>query len=840
MWLKVAVAAPIYQSLSYALPDDFSAGEGLVGRRVLVHLAGRRITGYVLDLEEPYETEYEVKPILKFLDQFPVFHPKMVQFFEWTAKYYHSPIGMVIKAALPKGLTFKSAKQIVVLDRHKLTALIENLKDNSPFLELLEKERLSTSKTAALLKDRETAKQVQHLARERAVQVEEVLLKDKVKAKFETCCQLSEECKNKLAGVENAADFQEFDHLLPQFFKDLKLIERKTIYFIRQNTLHGQKDHLPQAALNKLYSGAGKALPSLTNKGLVEKISRRIFRSPFGGEYIERKIPEQLTAEQQQVITELKGSLEQGIFRPFLLYGVTGSGKTEVYLRAAQKTVALGRDVLVLVPEIALATQLESQFFSRFGGQVVMQHSGLAAGEKYDQWYNALSGKAKIVIGARSAVFSPLQNIGLIIVDEEHDSAFKQDDSFRYNGRDLAVLRGKLEQAVVLLGSATPSITSYHNAETGKYTLLTMKNRAGKQSLPRVKVVDIKKNAPNRKTKIFWPQLEHALAENYANNQQSMVLLNRRGFSSVMVCRDCGGQMQCRHCNVSLTYHKAANRLICHYCGFNLCAETVCEVCRSDKLIPVGFGTERVAEELAAILPTAAIARLDSDTTRNKREFLKTLKRMYEGKIDVMVGTQMIAKGHDFPGVTLVGVVYADSGLHMPDFRAGEKTFQLISQVTGRAGRGEQPGRVIIQTMQPEHYAISFAKTHQYQEFYQHELKIRCPPDFPAYPPLVRLLAVHIDGLDEQKVQETSVNICRYLNDWCGQNCRSGERPEILGPAPSPLERIKEKYRFQILVKAAGHELLGRMARAILAEKSALKVGGDTGILLDIDPENMM
>lgn len=834
-WLKIAVAAPINGTLSYTLPKEelSSNDQKHIGRRVLVNLSGRKITGYVVGLEEEKEVEYKVKAIDSFLDDYPLFHVNMVPFFEWVANYYHTPIGMTIKAALPSGLMAKSGKTLTLLDTARYQ---EHSKKFSSYISqklnrLETTGSLSSSNTVKVLKDPELKSVLRTLQKEEIVELRTVLIEDKIREKVEVCYSLCDQIRKKVE--QNSNQPYSTDEILENIKENteqkLKLIEQKTLKILFETS-----GEIPQKELNKQYSGARKALPRLMEKGWVQKGEKRIFRNPFGGQYVQRPIPERLTDEQDHVLSKINTSIEIGHFAPFLLYGVTGSGKTEVYLRAAEKTIELGKDVLVLVPEIALATQLESHFISRFKDKVVLQHSGLSAGEKYDQWFNALTGKAKIVIGARSAIFSPLNKVGLIIVDEEHDPAFKQDDSFRYNGRDVAVLRAKFSNATVVLGSATPSITSYNNAVTGKYTLLEMKKRAGKQNLPQVHLIDLKKTNPQRKSRIFWPALEQALTDNYANGQQSIVLLNRRGFSSVVICRDCGTQVKCRNCNVSLTMHKSINRLICHYCNYSMTTETVCEFCRSDKLIPVGFGTERVEEELKSILPSAAIARLDSDSTKNKQEFLKTLKKMYSGTIDVMVGTQMIAKGHDFPGVTLVGVVFADSGLHMPDFRAGERTFQLISQVTGRAGRGEHAGRVFIQTMQPNHYAIKYAQGHQYEEFYEHELNIRRSP---AYPPFVRLLAIHIDGELLDQVQKTGMNIRKGIVKWLSEN---GRNVEVLGPAPSPLDRLRERYRFQLLLKSAEHETLQQLGKVIEDAKNNYSVGKTTKIQIDVDPENMM
>lgn len=834
IWLKVAVAAPVSETLSYKFPSgyqiaDIEEAEKYIGRRVFVNLSGRKITGYVVGCEPAHEVSFVVKSASSFLDEIALFHPNMVAFFQWVSKYYSVPLGMAIKAALPAGLVSKSEKKIELIDVKGLikAAATLNKEENSWFEDLLAKKMLSGAATKTILKKSSGRTLVTKLEQQKIVKLANHVVSDKVKEKTETCYSL------------NPALFQMVSSFTTDLVEEeLKLIEKKTLNQIARYLAANQVGEIPGKELFKNYSGARKAIPLLLEKGLVEKKEQRIFRDPFGGLYIEREIPEKLTEEQQRVYLTLVDAIDSQKYAPFLLHGVTASGKTEVYLRAAAYAIKQGLDVLVLVPEIALATQLESHFIARFKDSVVLQHSGLTPGQKYDQWFNALTGKAKIVIGARSAVFAPLANIGLIIVDEEHDGAFKQDDSFRYNGRDLAVLRAKLCNSAVLLGSATPSVVSYYNAVHGKYTLLKMEKRAGVQSLPEVTIVDIRKTSSRAKNRIFWPQLSDAIVENYNKRQQSIILLNRRGFSSVVICRECGKQVECKNCHVSLTFHKSIGRLVCHYCNYSLSAELVCDNCRSDKLIPVGFGTERVQEELQSLIPDAKIARLDSDSTRDKQQFLKTVHSMHQGEIDIMVGTQMIAKGHDFPGVTLVGVVFADSGLHMPDFRAAERTYQLVSQVTGRAGRGKEKGRVIIQTMQPYHYAIQKARDHDYEGFYQHEIELR---QSPLYPPFIRMLAIHIDSVQRTDVENTGLQLRKRLYETAlEQDQTLAKRLVIMGPAPAPLDRLKERYRYQLLIKSPHVEDLLWVCRAVDSLAQQCSCGRNTRIQIDIDPENMM
>ncbi|MBW2683340.1 MAG: primosomal protein N', partial [Deltaproteobacteria bacterium] len=409
----------------------------------------------------------------------------------------------------------------------------------------------------------------------------------------------------------------------------------------------------------------------------------------------------------------------------------------------------------------------------------------------------------------------------------------KQDDNFRYHGRDIAVVRAKYHNAVIILGSATPSVTSYANAKSGKFTLLTMAKRVGDRALPEVAIVDLNKDKSGKKSKIIRSELRHLLEENIKKGNQSILLLNRRGFSTALLCQDCGTPVQCSHCNVSLTLHKRSDKLLCHYCGFSTPANAVCFECRSTTLVPAGFGIERVEEEVRVLFPAARVERLDSDTAADRKKFLQVLARMNKGSIDILIGTQMIAKGHHFPNVTLVGVVWADGGISMPDFRAAEKTFQLITQVTGRAGRGQFPGKVIIQTLRPEHYAIVYAQKHQYQQMFEHEMRMRQSPPFPPY---VRLTAIRIQGRVERDVQKSAVNVGRFFRQYV---VKHKSAITVLGPAPSPLDKIKDNYRWQLLLKGNAVDELRDLCISLNAKRNEL-VHHQSKVIIDVDPENMM
>lgn len=840
--LEIAVAAPLEETLTYSLPADLTEPDDdlrlrpLIGRRVLVPLQGRKVTGYILSEQAPGANAFKIRNVLEVLDAQPLFPPTVIPLFRWIAQYYHYPIGEVIKSALPGGLSPKSVKylHLTATGRQLLAKRQVGLPDNL-LTALLDSGRLSVTATRTVLASEQYKKIVQQLVAAGELELHQSITGDSVGEKLETCYRLGVPLPEPEHPVAVGHDvFSSYRRQLRDHAGlALKLSEAKTLYYLESLKTRTSDGRIPRKELVTLYSGATQALRALQEQGIVQEEKSRVYRSPLGEQLEYFPAPQTLTKEQQGVLGEILPAVDSGGYAPFLLHGVTGSGKTEVYLQAAAATLARGRSVLVIVPEIALATQLEAHFVSRFSDQVVLLHSGLTPTEKFDQWSLALSGQARIVIGARSAIFAPLQDPGLIVVDEEHDGGLKQDEKLRYNGRDLAVVRARQQQAVVLLSSATPSVVSYHNAITGKYRLLTMEKRVGDRPLPKVTLIDLRQALPGRKRSLFRPPLEQALTTNLERGRQSVILINRRGFSANVICQECGAPVQCRDCHVSLTLHRSSQQLLCHYCGYSVHEKTVCASCGSISMTPIGFGTERVEEELRTLLPQARIARLDADSARDRTEFLHTLKKMRSGEIDVLVGTQMVAKGHHFPGVTLVGVVWADGGLSIPDYRAAEKTFQLITQVTGRAGRGENSGEVFIQTMRPEHYAIAYARNHSYRGLVEKELELRKNPRFPPY---VRLVALHIQGASEQDVQRSAARIAAACRAAVDQKTKS---VEILGPAPSPLDRLKKMYRWQVMIKSVSTGDLDAVCRYVLTHQQELVIGR-CRVLLDKDPENMM
>ncbi|MBI4461794.1 MAG: primosomal protein N' [Acidobacteria bacterium] len=538
-----------------------------------------------------------------------------------------------------------------------------------------------------------------------------------------------------------------------------------------------------------------------------------------------------LTAEQERALSELERLLAGGMFATLLVQGVTGSGKTELYSRAIQRCVAAGHTALLLVPEIALTPAVAALFQARFGDQVAVLHSGLSAGERTVAWWRLRRGEAHIAVGTRSAVFAPVANLGLVIVDEEQDSSYKQEETPRYHGRDVAVVRAKLEGALAVLGTATPALESSYQARSGNYQWVRLEQRVAGRPLATVEVVDMRQEFQETKTPaLFSRRLREGIESTLASGGQVLVLLNRRGYAALLLCRKCGATVQCPNCSISLTYHRARRRLVCHYCGSARPVPARCPRCQSEHLYFVGEGTERVEEELRKCFPAARVGRLDRDAARRRRAHERILRQFARGGLDILTGTQMIAKGHDFPRVTLVGVVSADGILGLPDFRAGERTFQLLTQVAGRAGRGELPGRVIVQSYYPDHYAIQFGARQDYDGFYEQELRFR---RLLHYPPFTALANVVV----RERRLEVALQYARWLEKILAPESAPAVR--VLGPAPAPLARLRADYRFQFLLKSSDRRALQRRLRSVLEAVRTKKVPPGA-VVVDVDPLTLL
>ena len=571
---------------------------------------------------------------------------------------------------------------------------------------------------------------------------------------------------------------------------------------------------------------------SLEKKGLVEVFDAAVRRDPLAhtpGLKAEEYTP---TPAQNEVLEKIQAQVNEERYAAFLLHGVTGSGKTDIYIRAMHAALERGRSAMMLVPEIALTPVFSRRLRTHFGDQVAIFHSSLQKGERFDEWTRVKNGEARVVIGTRSAVFAPVQNLGLIVVDEEHESTYRQQESPYYNARDTAIVRAQKESATVVLGSATPSLESFHNARAGKYTLLTLPQRFGARPMATARIIDMRNVfLRHGKPRVFSDELLQAIQETHARGEQSIILLNRRGYSSFILCRSCGETIQCPNCDVTLTYHRSERVIICHYCNHRAAVPKVCPSCSKKYIYYVGEGTEQLEEILTQLFPALRVARIDRDTTARRSIFEQSLSDFSAGAIDTLVGTQMLAKGHDFPNVTLVGVVSVDAGLALPDFRSAERTFQLITQVAGRAGRGDRPGRVLIQTYHPYHYALRHACAQDYDGFYNEEIQYR---QNHSYPPFVALASLLVHGPDLGRVRADSLELRKQLDAANEQRkCR------ILGPAPAPLARLKGEHRFQLLLKSRSRRVLREVADA------ALKASSENGVNLrsvnlEIDPVSIM
>lgn len=581
------------------------------------------------------------------------------------------------------------------------------------------------------------------------------------------------------------------------------------------------------AGLDELKAFSPATIKALCDSGMTTIIEKDAERSEAPEDFVPC-VPPPLMPEQADAVRRISEAAALSQFGVFLLHGVTGSGKTEVYLHSIKQQADLGRGTIVLVPEIALTPQLLGRFQRRFGNRVAVLHSGLNDRERADEYRRIQAGQVDVAVGARSAVFAPFERVGLIIVDEEHENSYKQDEGLRYHARDVAVMRAKFQNAVAVLGSATPSLESFYNAKNDKYQYLRLAQRVDHRPMPDVAIIDVKNLA---KQTLYAPQLITGITKRLEKNEQTLLLLNRRGFSSVVICQECGAVVKCPSCSVSLTFHKNEGNLKCHYCGFFTRPPDTCASCHGVDLKPLGSGTQKVEEELQALFPAARMRRMDSDSVKGRDAYEQLLQQVDQGLVDILIGTQMIAKGHDFPAVTLVGVVDADVGLNFPDFRAAEKTFQLITQAAGRAGRGEAAGEVVIQTLNPAHYSIRHSRTHDYEGFYNEEIAYRMQL---GYPPVGRFIKLEVKSPDESR----ALDAAQVARDRIRSLMR-GKETTLLGPAPAPIARVRGQYRFQLLLLSTKREKI-RMLAAAGRDAVEEKFGRKCRVIVDVDPVNLM
>ncbi len=619
-------------------------------------------------------------------------------------------------------------------------------------------------------------------------------------------------------------DEKEIEHLLKRSPKQKQVFE-----LVRQKEIN-------VAELQTRIPKSQAALRGLKEKNLVEIITRKKEREAFVPEgAMTQPFGDALTftSEQQAIFQELKLAIEAGKFESFLLHGVTGSGKTEIYIRCIQRVLEMDKTAIMMVPEISLTPQTVERFHQRFGDRVAILHSGLSQTERFMEWKKIRDGKVSIAVGARSAVFAPFKNLGIVVIDEEHDGSYKQDSNPRYHARDTAVMRAKSLDAIVIMGSATPSLESTQNTRLGKYQYLSLENRIGERMLPLVNLVDMKKERKEFKNfAMLSGALSSAIRDRLSRKEQIFLFLNRRGTARFVFCPDCGYVLECAHCSVTLTFHSAEDRLLCHYCNFRARMPSHCVECHGKVIRFSGFGTQKLEEEVKKLFPDARVTRLDRDTTRGRDSFANMHRNMNAGNIDILIGTQMITKGHDFPNVTLVGVVHADLSLNIPDFRSCERSFQLLTQVAGRAGRGQVPGKVIIQTNNPDHYMFEFVREHDVNAFHEKELKLRQQLN---YPPFTRLVAIEIVSADERLGQNTAQKLGRAL----AATVKKGV--ELLGPSKAALYQIQNKFRWHLILRGQNMQSLQKIL-ADCKELHELKSasGGKIKIAIDVDPFNLL
>ena len=798
------------ETFFYAVPHSLLSRVE-IGRRVSVPFRNRKVTGYILEKGHG-DQEEGLKEVLEVLDEEPLFPEGLVPFFEWMSEYYLYPIGRFIQSALPGGLNVRPFKTGQITEKG-LKAL-KRLPAHSEEGRLL----LWTKKNPG----------------------------KRLPSPLELAHTLQ---KKGWLLIESRTEKRGVGPLIWKFVKAKKGLDFQSVLQEGERSIKAKNE---SAFLEAVFNSEGVLLKELsarfsngaylvnkwTRKGVLEKYGAPVVRNLAGEVMFPSPVPHQLYDQQKAVLGEIQNRLTKKSFSTYLLHGITGSGKTEVYYGAIEEAIRQGRQALLLVPEIALAVYMEGLFRSRLGNRVAIYHSGLSAGERYDQWVRTVRGEVHLVIGARSALFSPFPNLGLIIVDEEHDFSYKQEEGPRYQARDAAVVRGKLQKALVIIGSGTPSVQSFHHTATGRYQLLSMPERIERRSMPDVQIVDMKAMSQDETGNgIISPILMAAMEKSLTDGKQVILFLNRRGFNRFYLCRSCGQPIRCSNCDLALIYHLRENRLACHYCGFHSQPENRCSTCGHEGMKAYGFGTERVEQELREVFPDTRIARMDRDSTRRKGQSFLILKQFSEHEIDIMVGTQMITKGYDFPEVTLVGVIAADLSLGFPDFRAGERTFQILSQVAGRAGRGEQRGRVIVQTFNPEHYAIVTARDHDYASFFQRERELR---EQLGYPPFSYLACLRLQGNNSEITANMTQRVAGGARGVLERWPKRGREIQVLGPAEAPLAKLRGKYRWQILIKCKRAELLHYFLREIDALARKVLRGSGVNLIVDVDPYQML
>ena len=824
----VALNVPLRRTFDYLVPLEMQ-GAMVPGLRVVVPFGTRLRAGVVVALGQQSTLPLErLRPIARLVESLPVFSGEMLEFTRWLASYYFCGWGEVLESALPSGLGIKFVAHY-------------EWKAQRPAPESLR--ALNGTCQKLILSGNSWDDQQWRRAKPGAV--EQVWLRKALQAK-------SLLVEHRFSGTRGATRTEKWLKSLPAARTGELLSGSRSpataslpaartgelpAFALRKNSraarilsLLGEVEALPMGQLRTKVSNPAAVVKKLEQSGLVATFDRPL---PEGSIAQSAVAPEeflQLNEAQQAVFQALRQALLRGAYRGFLLQGVTGSGKTEVYLHAVRETVALNRSCLILVPEIALTAEMVNRFRSRFGRLVAVLHSGMGERERFEEWRRVKEGQARIVIGARSAVFAPLENLGLVVVDEEHDGSYKQDEAPRYHGRDSALLRGFRNKAVVLLGSATPSMESLHNAELGKLEKWRLAHRVTQHPLPRVDLLDLR-TVPRQQSSVYLTKpLVSAVRETLSRGEQVILFLNRRGFARMAHCTACEAVVTCQHCSITLTYHQGEARLRCHRCDFRQALPALCPQCQAPAVEVAGIGTERIAEDAARLFPKANVLRMDSDSLRRRGELERRMADIRKGKFNVIIGTQILSKGHDFPNITLVAAVLADVSLNFPDFRAPERTFQVLTQMAGRAGRGTTKGRVLIQSYNPEHYGLQHVLEHDADAFSVQEQALRREMGYPPYQSMALVWCSAPDAARaEAMARRTAVALQESL------------RPEVrmLGPAEAPIIRISGRFRWMVQLRAATMEPIHRTLRAAL-DASGFTLKARERLSVDIDPYNLL
>lgn len=800
MIASVIVDVPAKQTdrpFDYRIPEHL---EGVItpGMRVIVPFGPRKIQGFVISIQPSSEFE-KLRDIIAPMDILPVLNEELLQLGDWLSEETLCYRISAYQVMLPAALKAKYEKKIrVTTDLNLLPQVLQKIFEKSHIVsfDTIEKDAWK------------------------------VLQKEIASGHVEFIYEVKERVNKKKRKyvIPRVSEEELSDSLKLLSIQATK--QREIIEFFLANP-----DPVPLQHLINLLNTSSSAIKGLVNKGMLREEEVEIYRDPYENRVFERTHALPLTPEQTVAITPVLQTIEEDLHQVFLLYGVTGSGKTEVYLQSIQRVLEKGKEAIVLVPEIALTPQMVKRFKGRFGDEVAVMHSGLSTGEKYDEWRKIQRKEVKVVVGARSAIFAPFENLGIIIIDEEHETSYKQEENPRYHARDVAIQRAKKYGCPVVLGSATPALESFARAKKGVYKLLALPSRMNSGPMPHVEVVDMREELREGNRSMFSRALMEKLKDRLEKQEQTVLFLNKRGHSSFVMCRDCGYVVNCPDCDISLTYHRFSERMKCHYCGYESHVPTQCPECQSEYIRYFGTGTQKIEEELGKVLPEARVIRMDVDTTSKKGAHEKLLTDFGEGKADILLGTQMIAKGLDFPKITLVGVLSADTMLHIPDFRSSEKTFQLLTQVSGRAGRHELTGEVIVQTYTPEHYSIQFAAQQDYDLYYEREMQIR---KLHHYPPFYYISLITVSHENLMKVVSVTEKITGYI--------RNSLSPEaiVLGPVASPIPRIKNRYRYQCLIKYKREPQLGRAIKTVLDQYQHESATTGLTISTDVNPYILM